>query len=426
MNKTVGTFIAGTKFDLEEKAFVKLDKYINQIKSHFSKYEDGEEIADDIQRRIAEKLNEEKSKVITLTQVNQLIRSMGDVSEFEDIEIDWTNDETNSTLVRKIKGKITNTRLLRDSKNKSLAGVCAGISNYFDIDPAIIRLTFTIPTLVLFFINPILILLPIFLYCALWISMPEAITISDQIEMRGEKVTLTKIENEIGKYKEIEPRTKIGKVINFPLLAIYVTISSAGNVIRAVWPIAIRLLGLSILAGSTILLTIFSVMSGIFLLYPESEHIGIPIRAFLPDANYYVLTLLISLLVLLPLIWTMLLGLSMLKLKNIFRPVLFIGSIGIWLVALVACCIIGFSVTPRIQKTINENPGILSEREIKREFSDFTKIKASGNVSVIVSQTEEYEVTVKGFNRGIEDTQITQNGDTLIIVNDRSIVRFCV
>ena len=30
-------------------------------------------------------------------------------------------------------------RLTRDVKNKKIAGVCAGIANYFDLDPTLVR-----------------------------------------------------------------------------------------------------------------------------------------------------------------------------------------------------------------------------------------------------------------------------------------------
>lgn len=35
-------------------------------------------------------------------------------------------------------------RLVRDSKNKKIAGVCAGIANYFDVDPTLIRILWVI------------------------------------------------------------------------------------------------------------------------------------------------------------------------------------------------------------------------------------------------------------------------------------------
>jgi len=38
-------------------------------------------------------------------------------------------------------------KLTRDNANKKLFGVCAGVANYFDSDPTIIRLAFVIFTL---------------------------------------------------------------------------------------------------------------------------------------------------------------------------------------------------------------------------------------------------------------------------------------
>jgi len=35
-------------------------------------------------------------------------------------------------------------RLFRDRNNKMIAGVCAGLGNYFDIDPTIIRLAWVV------------------------------------------------------------------------------------------------------------------------------------------------------------------------------------------------------------------------------------------------------------------------------------------
>ena len=55
-------------------------------------------------------------------------------------------------------------RLTRDVRNKEIAGVCAGIANYFDIDPTIVRLIWGvaffvygigfIPYLILWFVLP--------------------------------------------------------------------------------------------------------------------------------------------------------------------------------------------------------------------------------------------------------------------------------
>lgn len=62
-------------------------------------------------------------------------------------------------------------RLLRDRQNKMVGGVCAGIANYFDIDPTIIRIIFVVGMLSAY---------PFFLaYLALWVITPY-----DKIEIK--------------------------------------------------------------------------------------------------------------------------------------------------------------------------------------------------------------------------------------------------
>lgn len=56
-------------------------------------------------------------------------------------------------------------RLVRDSKNKKIAGVCAGIANYFDVDPTLIRVLWVI--LIFGFGSGI------FAYIVCWLIMPE-------------------------------------------------------------------------------------------------------------------------------------------------------------------------------------------------------------------------------------------------------------
>jgi phage shock protein C len=55
---------------------------------------------------------------------------------------------------------------LRRSKDKMLAGVCAGLAEYFNIDPVLMRVAFALMGLFAGFGVP--------LYVILWIVMPEA------------------------------------------------------------------------------------------------------------------------------------------------------------------------------------------------------------------------------------------------------------
>ena len=61
---------------------------------------------------------------------------------------------------------LTNSRLRRSTDDRMVAGVCAGIADYFNVDPTLIRLA-----LVLF---TVLGGSGILLYVILWLILPEA------------------------------------------------------------------------------------------------------------------------------------------------------------------------------------------------------------------------------------------------------------
>ena len=60
-------------------------------------------------------------------------------------------------------------RLRRSATNVRVAGVCAGIGEYFDVDPTIVRLVWAVLTLV-----PGAIVLGVFAYVIAWLVMPQA------------------------------------------------------------------------------------------------------------------------------------------------------------------------------------------------------------------------------------------------------------
>ena len=86
-------------------------------------------------------------------------------------------------------------RLFRDGDNKILGGVSYGIANYFNVDPAIIRIVFIISLFLGGF--------GLITYILLWISVPEAKTVEDKMRAKGYKITLENIEKYIkGAFKK--------------------------------------------------------------------------------------------------------------------------------------------------------------------------------------------------------------------------------
>lgn len=100
----------------------------------------------------------------------------------------------------------TRKKLFRDPDEKIIAGVCSGIGNYFGINAWIPRVLFLLPFLsfvsrwgnwgfgdfgdiVRFTFSPT----SLIVYIILWIVIPEALTTSEKLEMKGEKVDLNSI-----------------------------------------------------------------------------------------------------------------------------------------------------------------------------------------------------------------------------------------
>lgn len=120
-------------------------------------------------------------------------------------------------------------RLYRNPDHRVIGGVCSGIAAYLNIDPVVPRLIFAAPLLGIVFssiIGAVMsnmmlfhhIFFPlsvgafptlIMVYIVLWISVPKAITVTEKLEMRGEKVDLHSISNayKSGDEKKNEPVT---------------------------------------------------------------------------------------------------------------------------------------------------------------------------------------------------------------------------
>lgn len=104
-------------------------------------------------------------------------------------------------------------RLYRDADNKMIGGVASGLSAYFNIDTWIPRLIFLLPFLLSFLPNlfnwgwgrwhgPWVAFSGLggtffVTYIILWIVLPKAVTASEKLEMRGEKIDLESIKNTV-------------------------------------------------------------------------------------------------------------------------------------------------------------------------------------------------------------------------------------
>ncbi|HMU45069.1 MAG TPA: PspC domain-containing protein [Chitinophagaceae bacterium] len=178
MKKIININLSGRVIPIEDSAYEKLQAYIESLRKYFTNEEGRDEIINDIESRIAELMSEKirrGANAITDDDIDEIISSMGRVEDFEAAEKETKeagpsfseqkqqqSSYTESTFERK-----QSKRLYRDSSDKMIGGVCSGIANYLNLDPAIVRILFAIITLGGFGLG-------VLAYILLWIILPPA------------------------------------------------------------------------------------------------------------------------------------------------------------------------------------------------------------------------------------------------------------
>lgn len=307
MKKNISINISGIIFHIEEDGYKKLKDYLDSINKYFSNYDDSEEIIADIESRIAEifleKLDEDSKQVISNADIDQLISTMGVISDFEAMEEEadfastgepkQTTEGSKSKTHDQSQGQQQKSdykprKLYRDLNNQILGGVSSGVAKYFNIDPLWIRIAFVLSLfagfglivyiimwivipgsnelkdddsikkfyrdpddrilggvasgLANYFKTDTIIFRIIFIvlffgfgtgflaYIVLWIIAPQAKSLTDKMQMKGERVTLSNIDSNIKRNKEedLSPKGEgaFTKIILFPFRLI-------GRILRA-------------------------------------------------------------------------------------------------------------------------------------------------------------------------------------------------
>jgi phage shock protein PspC (stress-responsive transcriptional regulator) len=160
MKKNISINLQGIIFHIEDDGYEVLSRYLHEVKAHFASYQGHEEIVADIEGRIAELFSARLSvnkQVITLLDVQEMTAKMGRVSDFNS-----SPDEDEDAYAepaaagpgaggRAFAGGPAPTataadteprRLYRDLAHRKIAGVAAGLAQYFRVNPLLVRLIF--------------------------------------------------------------------------------------------------------------------------------------------------------------------------------------------------------------------------------------------------------------------------------------------
>ena len=216
MKKNITINLFGTLYNIDEDAYQLLDNYLQSMKRYFGSKDGGEEIADDIEHRVAELLWEKKEQgldAISIEIIKEIIGKIGNAEEIageeetesgerktenagQSVESGNTYteednfDPSTASLWERIRHHFKNRRLFRDPDNQLLGGVCSGVANYIGFgDPILWRLLL----LALFFVEGV----GLITYLIMWLIIPLARTPEDKLLMKGKKLTPNNINEQI-------------------------------------------------------------------------------------------------------------------------------------------------------------------------------------------------------------------------------------
>ncbi len=289
MKKTISINIAGLIFYIEEDGYDKLRQYIGSVHRYFSTFADSTEIVADIEGRIAErfllKQKTENKQAISVGDVEELIRAMGSISDFEAAEHaeDLISEPLHTARIKEEGPSPSSTRptpaqargkFFRDLKRKILGGVAAGIAHYYALDPLWVRLLLLVgifglvPFSGIFNLNveENFALLSGFLlisYIAMWIAFPGSTTLEDNTKVK--------------KFYRDPERKVLGGVASG--VSSYFNIDT--GVVRFIWVISILFFG----TGLLIYILLWAIAPAANTITEKMEMQGEPITLFNIDSN---------------------------------------------------------------------------------------------------------------------------------------------
>lgn len=440
MNKTVNVTINNLIFHIEEEGYELLSEYLIAIKKHFKFFEDSEEIIEDIESRIAEQFHAKikaSKEVITTEDVEELILTMGTVEDFAQAE-DAIPDDDDEIRTEPSMRKKRVRKLYRNPDDKIIAGVCSGLAAYFGLDATLVRIIFFIS---IFFGGTGLLL-----YLVLLVIVPEANSAAEKLEMQGEPLTISKIEEEIQRHlkkKYISAFVKNhggqGKVVDSAKSFLEKVISGLSDIFRLIgqlfemffrkfFVIILFIIGLVIIIKVALVIAAITVGYVAMMINLQESYINFPITEYISGFNYYVLLTSLYLILLMPLFILMSLGISIMERKNTFSKRLSLAILIIWLGAISVFGIMSLKEAPKIEERKDEIMTYFQPKEKLVVVKRFSFLEVIADINITIKPGEKSKLVITGNAQDIENIDINQQGKKIIIsqLQPRENCVFCI
>ncbi len=401
MNKTVNINLANILFHIDEKAFNKLQRYLEAIKRSFQGTTGSDEIIADIEARIAELFHEKlenERQVITLKEVDEVINVMGQPEDYMvDEDIFEDAPRTSEPSGKRVK------KLYRDIDSKYIGGVCSGLEHYLGIDALWIRLFFIFFALFTGF--------GFIAYILLWILVPEAGTTSQKLDMKGEPVNISNIERKVKEgFEDVTEKVKnvdYEKVGNKVKSSTHTFFDTLGDIIMFLFKVVGKFIGiLLIIIGAATLIALFIALFTVGVL--DIVHIpGIDFYDMVSSTGtpVWLVSLLAFFAIGIPFFFLLYLGLKILvnNLKSIGNIAKF-SLLGLWLLSIIGLTVLGVK-----QASAHAYTGTITVKEDLYFPAD--------TLNIAMRSSELYE---NQENIGIADMVIsyTESGQRLLYSED--------
>ena len=186
MKKTINVAIGGCSFTIDEDAYNTLSDYLDRFKASLDSTSASSDIMDELEVRIADLLKGKLGgrQVVDQAMALEVLGTLGYPEGYKDVDEQDAADK--NTADEQTKDNVKPVRkLFRDPDGKKIAGVCSGLSIYFNIDVVIIR--------VIFLISLIYVCAGLWVYLIIWLIAPEARTAAEKCELRGIPATAENI-----------------------------------------------------------------------------------------------------------------------------------------------------------------------------------------------------------------------------------------
>ena len=182
MKKVLNISLANRSFTLEEDAYKRLNEYLEHFRARLVAssgvpISQNAEVMEDLESRIAELFTQEvgtDGRVVGLELVERVTRQLGMPDGKP--EVPPADDASGKNPEEPVRKKI-----YRDDDNRRIAGVCAGLATYLDIDVVLAR--------VLMLVALVAGTAGFWIYIICWIAIPKAVTATQKCEMYGLPVT---------------------------------------------------------------------------------------------------------------------------------------------------------------------------------------------------------------------------------------------